>query len=305
MKQKQLQVFFILLCCAIVCLTGCGKGKTNRAEQRTITDMMGRQVSLEKIPDRIVVLTPSDCEILYALGVGDKIVGRGTYCDYPQEAKQIKEVASGEKTNVEQIIALQPDVVFMETMAQSIEPIEKLEKAGIPVIETDAKKIEEVYDAITLLGKAVGKQEEALQLTNEMQQSFEEIQKKVADQGHKKVYFEVSPLEYGLWTAGKNTFLDELATLLGLTNIFSDIEGFSKISQEQVLKRNPDYIITMTMGEKDKISPEEEISQRKGWETITAVKNKQIFRANNDEVSRPGPRLVKAAQELYAFVYEK
>ena len=117
------------------------------------------------------------------------------------------------------------------------------------------------------------------------------------------MYFEVSPLQYGLWTAGKGTFMDELATLCGLTNAFADVEGWSGISEEQVLERDPDYIVTITMYYGEGPTPVEEIASRAGWENLKAVQNGNIYNADSNAVSRPGPRLVDAAWELYDFVY--
>ena len=120
--------------------------------------------------------------------------------------------------------------------------------------------------------------------------------------GEKTVYFEVSPLQWGLWTAGKNTFMDEVANMMGLKNCFDDVEGWSEISQEQVIERNPDYIVTITMYFGEGPTPEEEILLREGWADVTAVKNKAILNLPNNELSRPAPRLVDGAKALYDFV---
>ena len=115
--------------------------------------------------------------------------------------------------------------------------------------------------------------------------------------------FEVSPLEYGLYTAGSGTFMDEIATMVGLTNAFSDVDGWGEISQEQVIERDPDFIVTITMYYGEGPTPVEEIMSRDGWQDITAVKNEAILNADSDELSRPGPRLADAAGILYDFVY--
>lgn len=117
------------------------------------------------------------------------------------------------------------------------------------------------------------------------------------------MYFEVSPLEWGLWTAGKNTFMDELATLCGVTNAFADVDGWAEISEEQVLDRNPDFIVTNTMYYGEGPTPVEEIASRAGWEAVTAVQLGNIYNADSNAESRPGPRLVQAAEELYNFFY--
>ncbi len=268
----------------------------------TVTDMMGREIVLEEPAQRVVALTAADCEIIYALGAGDLLVGRGAYCNYPQEVLDIPAVDSGAETNLEQILALEPDVLIMAAMAQTTEQVEALENAGVKVVVSNAQDIAGTYDAIALIGALCGKEEEAAALTAEMQSAFQAIASRAKDAG-KTVYFEVSPLEWGLWTAGKNTFMDELASLCGLTNAFADVEGWAEISQEQVLERNPDYIVTNTVYSGEGLTPAEEIASRAGWEDVTAVREGAIYNADSDMVSRPGPRLVQAAQELYAFVY--
>ena len=213
----------------------------------TFTDMNGREITLEKPADRIVALTASDCEILYALGAGDTLVGRGEYCNWPEEVLDVPSVQSGENTNVEQIIALQPQVLLMSAMAQTDEQIEALENAGIQVVVSYAQDIEGVYEAISMIGTAMGKNDEADVLITEMKDTFAQIQEDSAGDGSETIYFEVSPLEYGLWAAGSDTFMDEVAQMLGLTNVFADMEGWGEVSEEQVIQRAPDYIVTIAM----------------------------------------------------------
>lgn len=269
----------------------------------TVTDMTGREITLEEPATKIVALTPSDCEILYALGAGDTLVGRGEYCDYPAEVAEVPSVQSGADTNIEQIIALEPQVLLMSTMAQTEEQIAQLENAGIKVVVSDAQDIEGVYTAIEMIGTLMDKNEEAQTLIDSMKTTFADLSEKATGDGTETIYFEVSPLEYGLWAAGANTFMDEVATMLGLTNCFADVDGWGEISEEQVLERNPDYIVTITMSYEQEQSPEDEILSRAGWENVTAVKNHAILNLPNNELSRPGPRLVEGAQKLYDFVY--
>ena len=305
--------------------------------------MTGREITLEEPATRIVALTASDCEIICALGGMDLLVGRGTYCDYPAEVQEIPSVQSGYETNIEQIIALEPQVLLMSTMAQTEEQIKALEDAGVHVVVSDAQDIEGTYAAIRMIGALLGKNEEAETVIDGMKTTFESL-KGVCGDGEKTIYFEVSPLEYGLWTAGANTFMNEIAAfvrsfgdknvafcvvgeggedtvvqlldeacvchgvplyaaeLLGLKNCFADVEGWAEISEEQVLERNPDYILTISMYFGEGPTPEEEIASRAGWENVTAVKNGAILNLQNNELSRPAPRLADGAQMLADFI---
>ena len=267
----------------------------------TVTDMAGREITLDAPATKVVALTASDCEILAALGAEDTLVGRGEYCDYPESVLEVPAVQSGADTNLEQIIALEPQVVVMAKMAQTEEQVAALEKAGIRVVVSDAQDIEGVYTAIRLIGALVGRNDEAEAMVADMQSAFADIAAKSKNTG-KTVYFEVSPLQWGLWTAGKGTFMDELATMCGLTNAFADVEGWAEISEEQVLERDPDYIVTISMYYGEGPTPVEEIKSRTGWDTLKAVQNDAIFNADSNEVSRPGPRLKDAAEALYTFV---
>lgn len=268
----------------------------------TLTDMTGRKITLDAPAERVVALTAADCEILYALGAGDLLVGRGEYCDYPAEVLDVPSVQSGYETNIEQIIALEPQVLLMSTMAQTEEQVQQLEAAGIHVVVSDAQDIEGTYTAINMIGTLTGKQAEAASIVESMQKTFDEIKANAGD-GTKTVYFEVSPLQYGLWTAGSGTFMDEIANMLGLTNCFADVTGWGEISEEQVLERNPDYIVTISMYYGEGPTPEEEILSRTGWENVTAVKDGKILNLQNNELSRPGPRLADGAKAMYDFVY--
>ncbi len=267
----------------------------------TVTDMAGREIALDAPATKVVALTASDCEILAALGAEDTLVGRGEYCDYPESILEVPAVQSGADTNLEQIIALEPQVVIMAKMAQTEEQVAALEEAGIRVVVSDAQDIEGVYTAIRLIGALVGRNDEAEAMVADMQSAFADIAAKSENTG-KTVYFEVSPLQWGLWTAGKGTFMDELATLCGLTNAFADVEGWAEISEEQVLERDPDYIVTISMYYGEGPTPVEEIKSRAGWEGLKAVQNDAILNADSNEVSRPGPRLKDAAETLYQFV---
>lgn len=267
----------------------------------TVTDMAGREITLDAPATKVVALTASDCEILAALGAEDTLVGRGEYCDYPESILEVPAVQSGADTNLEQIIALEPQVVVMAKMAQTEEQVAALEAAGIRVVVSDAQDIEGVYTAIRLIGTLVGRNDEAEAMVADMQSTFADIAAKSENTG-KTVYFEVSPLQWGLWTAGKGTFMDELATMCGLTNAFADVEGWAEISEEQVLERDPDYIVTISMYYGEGPTPVEEIKSRAGWDALKAVQNDAIFNADSNEVSRPGPRLKDAAEALYTFV---
>lgn len=270
----------------------------------SFTDMTGREIVLAAPATKVVALTASDCEILFAIGAGDALVGRGEYCDYPAEVLEVVSVESGYNTNIEQIIALAPQAVVMSTMAQSEEQVSQLEGAGIAVIALDAQDIAGVYEAIEIIGKLTGHDAEAEALIGSMKATFEQVASDAAANGvGGAIYFEVSPLQHGLWAAGGGSFMNEIAQMLGLTNIFAELGPWAEVSEEQVIERNPDYILTVSMYFGEGPTPEEELLSRAGWENVAAIKNGAILNIATNELSRPGPRLADGARMLYDFIY--
>lgn len=306
MKLKK--IFALLLTCAFVLTCSACTQTNDKPDQPTdtsvtVTDMMDREIKLDTPATKVVAMDAASCEIICALDAFDTLVGRGEYCDYPAKVADVTSVQSGSETNIEQIIALAPQIVIMSTMDQTEEQVKSIEDAGIKVATTNAQSISDVYEAIRLIGALVGKTDAADELVLSMGKSFADIQGKVEGDGEKTVYFEVSPLQYGLWTAGTGTFMDELANMLGVKNAFADVEGWAEISEEQVLERDPDYIVTIAMYYGEGQTPVEEIQSRDGWQNLKAIKNNAIFNADSNEISRPGPRLTDAAQNLYTFFY--
>jgi len=291
--SKRLVSLFLALLLALCAVSAAAEGAAI-----TVTDMYDRAIELDEPVTRIVALTPSDCEILCAIGCEEALVGRGKYCDYPESILDVPVVQSGAETNIEEILALEPQVVLMSDMSQTKEQVNMLEQNGVKVVISDANNIAGAYTAIRMIGSLMGKDATAEAVIADMQATFDEIAANSPASG-KTIYFEVTPLQWGLWTAGSATFMDELATMCGLTNAFSDIEGWAAISEEQVLERNPDYIVSIAgMGD----TAVEEIMGREGWGDLNAIKNAEVYNADSNAIARPGPRLKDAAIELYNFL---
>lgn len=265
----------------------------------TITDMHGREITLTEPVTRIVALTPADCEILCAIGCEEMLVGRGEYCDYPESILDLPALATGDGLNVEQILALEPQVVIADDMGQVEEQYEQLAANGVKVVVSDTTDIEGVYTAIRMISTLTGKEAEGEAVIAQMQATFEYISG-LCEESDKTIYFEVMPLEWGLWTAGDNTFMHELAHICGMENAFADITDWQAISQEQVIERDPDYIVLVTgMGE----TAVDEVLGREGWGDMKAIQAEAVYNADSYAMTRPGPRLADAAEALYEFLY--
>ena len=294
MSKKLVSLFLVVLMMLSMATVSLAE-----ATSITVVDMYDREIVLTEPVTRIVALSPSDCEILCALGCEDLLVGRGKYCDYPETITELPALATGKNLNVEEILALEPQVVVVSDMNQTDEQFKLLEENGVKVIVSKNTDIEGVYTAIRMLATLTGKQDEGENIIAYMQHAFAYISG-LCEETEKTIYFEVMPLEYGLYTGGAKTFLHELAQLCGMKNAFEDIDQWASISQEQVIDRNPDYIVLITgMGE----DAPNEVLAREGWEGITAIQNAAIYNADNSIMTRPAPRLVDAAEGLYEFLY--
>lgn len=291
---RKLVSLLLALALACLCVPALGEGAA-------LTDMMGREVKLSGPAGRIVVLMPSDCEILYAIGAGDKVVGRGTYCNYPEDVLSVTEVNSGGELNLEQVLALNPDLVVMTKMAHSPEAVSKLEESGVAVLVTDAQTIEDTYACITLLGAAAGKEAEAAKVVEDMKARLSAVAQQAGDTGL-TVYIETTPLEYGwgLYSAGPGNFMDEIASLCGLKNIFGDVDqAWPVVDPEAVIAADPDLILTIdSNGMGEGMEADKVILSREAWQGMKAVKDGRVFVVSNDMFSRPGPRLADAAEAL-------
>lgn len=299
--KKILSIIFIIT--LIFSLLSCGfQPKTN--ETQIITDSRGVAVSFDKTPEKIVSLMPSNTEILFALESGGRIIAVSDYCNYPEETSDIPKLPTGEQLNIEAIIDLNPDVAIIGNMTAMEDQVKQLEQAGVKVIVTKANSLSETYEVIEMIGRVMDKDKEATKIVKNMKDGFEKIKKDVEGKASNKVYVEVSPLEYGLWSCGQNTFIQELIDIVGAKNIFDDIEGWAAVSEEQVIDRNPDIILTTSSPLTGIEDPVGEISTRQNWSRIEAVKNNKVVMLDADMMSRPGPRLLDVANELVKIIYK-
>ncbi|MGM9923227.1 MAG: helical backbone metal receptor [Bacillus sp. (in: firmicutes)] len=300
-------------------LAGCGstseeskqeETKTEQGETKqgafpvTIKDSTGKDITIEEKPEKIVSLLPSLTEILFALGLDEEIVGVSDYDNYP-EATADKEKVGSQDMNLEKILALQPDVAFLQEyhVQNHANAIKQLEDAGITVIvpEGDQKSFEDAYDVMRLIAKATGTEKEADAIIADMEERVAAIKEKAKNVKEKKtVWVEVSP-QPDIFTTGKDTFMNEMLGMIGAENAAKDQVGWVKMSEEEAVKLNPDVIIT-TYGYYVEDAAEQ-VLNRKGWAEIPAVKNKQVFDVDSDTVTRPGPRLVDGVEELAKVIY--
>jgi len=310
MKKNHLFIWLSVLLFSFL-LVGCSTEETTTVEKQdeavveelknyTVTDDVGNDITFEEVPETIVSLQPSNTEILFALGVGDKIVGATEYDTYPAEALEIERVSDSVAFNAERITELNPDVVIAYTIGQE-EALQLLEEAGLKVFVIEsATSFEDVYGDIEQLATVMGIEDKGKEVISSIQTTISEVQEKVETAtASKKVYYEISPSP-DIYTTGSKTFQQEILAAASVDNVFSDQEGWVSVSEEDVIAKNPEIILTTANYIED--SPGE-IKSRAGWDQIQAVQNDTVFLVDGDVISRPGPRIGEAVELVAKTVY--
>ncbi len=255
-----------------------------------VVDFAGREVAIEKEPQRIISLAPSITETLYFIGALDKIVGVTKFDNYPENATQGRTIIGGfSDPSIEVIASLNPDLIVGTSM--HLKYLDQLEKIA-PVVIVDPKSIEEIYKAIELLGKVTNRETEARNVIEDMKSKIEDIQSKVQGMPKVKVFYIV--WSDPLMSAGNGTFINDLITLAGGENIFKDTQGWPQVSIEAVLARNPEVIVlTPHAG----MTPEDLCNTP--LVNTDAVKNGRVYILSSDDiVVRAGPRIVQGLEEI-------
>lgn len=315
LKKRRFASLLAFFMAFMFILAGCGNATDNETESKksetstksafpvTVTDGTGEEITIEDKPERIVSLLPSNTETAYALGLENEIVGVSDYDNYPESVSE-KTKLGGIEINVEKLLELNPDLALLSA-SQGVndkDTIKQLQSAGIDVVVVpDANSIEGAYETIELIAKSTGKQAKGEEIITGMKEEVAAIKEKAADvKETKKVWIEVSASP-DLYTTGSGTFMDEMLKIIGAENISADQEGWVTMSEETVIERNPDVIITTYGYYVD--NPEEQIYTRSGWTEVNAVKNKEVYDVNSDTVTRPGPRLIDGLKEIAEAVY--
>ncbi|MCJ2670357.1 MAG: ABC transporter substrate-binding protein [Candidatus Thermoplasmatota archaeon] len=259
-----------------------------------IVDDYGRNVTVPQPVERIISLAPSNTEILFALGLDDKVVGVDQASDYPPEA-QDKTVVGGYfgGYNLEVITVLDPQLILASSI-NSEQLIGDLENRSFAVVVLDASDIDGVFDDIELVGSITDADAEAEGLISNLTTRVETITNLTHGVETPSVYIE---LDNNLWTYGPGSFGDDLLGLAGGENIAGSM-GYPwvKLDEEFVVTSSPDIIITV-------FTPVEEIKSRPGWSDIPAIQNDKVFAVDGDLISRPGPRIVDGLEELAHLIH--
>ncbi|HMD81701.1 MAG TPA: helical backbone metal receptor, partial [Anaerolineales bacterium] len=224
--------------------------------------------------------------------------GRDNLSDYPAEAANVTDIGSPfEALNTELIVSLQPDLVLAAEI-NTAEQVKQLEDLGLTVYYLkNPLTLEEMYGNLEIVAQLTGHEMETATLIESLKARVAAVDEKIAPLSSRpSVFYEMDGSDPGKpWTAGKDTFITQLIERAGGYNIASDIDSYAQLSLEQVVAADPNFII---LGDAAYGITPESIASRPGWENLSAVKNNQIFPFDDNLVSRPGPRLVDALEEL-------
>jgi iron complex transport system substrate-binding protein len=276
---------------------------TPRAELIAV-DRLKREVRFDSTPKRIVSLMPAATELMFAIGAGPQLVGVTKNCNYPPEALTLERVGGGtmESVSREKIISLKPDLVLCKW--DHHQPLMvTLEQFNIPALAIGPETLDELFAEATMLGDVSGHAAQAERLIDQMRIRLERINGRVdsfSPSKRRKVFYEV--WDDPLMTAGPGSFIGEALRLAGMQNIFEDATGnYPKVSDEVVVARNPDVIFSPST-HASRVSLEKML-QRQGWGAVSAIKQKQVFIVDGDHISRCGPRLLDAIEEMITLAY--
>jgi iron complex transport system substrate-binding protein len=281
-------------------LAGCGTGTAKapvtapaRAQTGfpvTITDDASRTVTIDTEPKRIVSLAPANTEIVYSLGIFDRLVGVTTYDDYPAQVKNVAKVGDFQTPNLEAIAAADPDVILVTGGVQA-DVLSKLEGVGAKVVVVDPQTLDGVFRAIGTVAKVTGTVGKGDAVVAGMRSDLAGIAAKLAGAAPTRAFIEIgwNPL----YTAGHDTLLDDLLRRAGGTNVVTQT-GYVGYSVEQLVKDQPDaYLGTLSS-----IGDAATLAKRPGYSALSAVKAGKVFALTDDLVSRPGPRVVEGVLEM-------
>jgi iron complex transport system substrate-binding protein len=289
---------------AALTLAACAPAVPSKGEAGiAITDGLGREVQLESAAQRVVSLAPSNTEILFALGAGDKVVGRDEVSDYPAEALALPTVGGWSGFSAEAIVALKPDLVLAAEI-NTPELVSELEGLGLTVYYlANPKTLEELYVNIEIVATLTGR--DATKLTDSLKARVAAVDEKIAPLSYApSVFYEVDATDPSKpYSIGPGTFINLLIARAGGMNaveLAGITDPYPQISLEQLVIAPPDIII---LGDSMWGTTAESVAARPGWDTLKAVVDGKVFAFDDNLVSRPGPRLIDGLEALARLLH--
>ncbi|NWF56077.1 MAG: cobalamin-binding protein [Syntrophaceae bacterium] len=266
----------------------------------TFTDEVGRTVEVNGAPRRIVSVAPNVTEILFAMGLEDRLVGVSTYCQYPPDALQKEKIGGYINPSLEKIVALRPDLVVGIAEGDLKTFVDKLASLNVPVYITNPRDALEVMTSIQKIGEVTFAPEPARRIVRSMEERVRRVQDRVQGRPRPRV---LHILDFNpLISAGKGTFVDDLIRLGGGRNVAEAAVGkYPRFSMEEILLQDPEVILLASMKSGDPLVKQRRWWQR--WKTISAVKQGRIYVLDSDLIHRPSPRMVEGLEQVARAIH--
>lgn len=243
--------------------------------------------------NRVISLAPNLTEIVFAVGGGNRLVGRTSYCDFPPEAKAVAEVGDTLHPSLERIIALKPQVVLISTASQLEIFTQQLQSQNIAVFVTDPHDLEGVFRSISQVGEILGQQEQSTLLVQKLRARTNAVEQAVKDKPPVRVFYQLSAEP--LYTAGHDAFVTDLMRRAGAASVTADIPGaWPKYSSESALAAKPDAIILPTGGSMGAANSTVTEALRQS----PAALQGRVYKVNDDHLTRPGPRSIDGLEAM-------
>lgn len=293
-----------LLLCTVILLTACGSPAAASTEMN-LTDGLGRAIKLAGPAQKVISLAPSNTELLFAVGAGNQVIARDEMSDYPAQVAALPAVGSFDKYNLEQIVALKPDLVLLAEI-NNVELVKKLEELGLVVYYlNNPKTLDDLYINIGIVAGLTGHQTESTALVETLKQRVAAVDEKIKTAStHPTILYELDSTDPAHpYTVGPGTFVDQLLVRAGGTNMVTAAgitDQYPQVSIEQVVTTDPDMII---LGDSMWGVTIESVGQRPGWEKLKAVASGQVYPFDDNTVSRPGPRMVDGLEALARLIH--
>jgi iron complex transport system substrate-binding protein len=266
----------------------------------TVKDSLGRSVTLDKEPLRIACLAPSITEILYFLGLGDRVVGVTQFSYFPAEASKQPKVGSYNNLNVEKIVSLSPDLAIGTADGNEPYIVQMLSEAGIHVYIVNPRKIRDVIKSIAQLGELCGIGKKARALSRGLLERVENVYSKTINLERPLVFLQINIRP--MMTVNKNTFHHDVIRLAGGKNMTEDETiTYPRISIEEVIRRGPDVIVLSSMERGGRF--ERARKEWMKWSMIPAVKSGRVHLIDSDLLDRPSPRIVSGLEQMAKIVH--
>lgn len=263
------------------------------AQAITVQDFSGREVTLDQPAKRIVALAPHIVENLYSAGAGDKLVGVVSYSNFPDEAKNVPEVGTYNAFSLEQVLALNPDLVVMWGSGNGMQTLSTFEALGIPVYVSELRQLSDVPKSIRNLSQLAGTPAIGEAEASRIETELNALHRRYGEKRSLSVLYQIwnDPLQ----TVNGEHLISEIIALCGGHNVFGDASSLApRVSIESVLLRDPDAIVASGMGE----ARPEWLDQWRAYPSLTAVADEALFFVNPDHLQRPSARIVLGAQSL-------